>query len=257
MILYLDGEGICLELKPVDEQLESNRFDEKLLEDINYFTSLFRCSVDYLKIDGDYLSEDDIDFGFNKLKKLFITGKKEITNDKLTYLLEHFEVTETISINIPISNTFNCAPKLLKAKEIWFECGMSAGWVTGRFLSFLSHYDSVHQLMFNLPQFTIKDAVSVIVAWFRGRAPSLKSMIIRFKLPVQPRDLENKYFKPMPFDAERRPAVLVTTEGYSYDLSDALDIVRSDGELATIYIEDHDFWFHVWSEDERRRLPLK
>ncbi|EGT60466.1 hypothetical protein CAEBREN_17266 [Caenorhabditis brenneri] len=252
MRLYLDGEGICLKLEPMKEQFKSSCFDEKSFEDINYYTSLFRCSVDYLKIDEDYLPEDNIDFGFNKLKRLSICGTKEVSNDKLRYLFEHFEVADTLTIDIPISSTFNCDPKLLKTEDISFPGGKSADWITGEFLSQLGN---TQRFTFDFPQFTIKDVVSVIADWFLGRKPSLKSMIIVFKLPVHHGDLENEYFKPMPFDPERRPVGLVDSAGGLVDFSDGLDIVRSDGELATIVVEGHEFLFHVWSEDERRGLP--
>ncbi|CAL2042852.1 unnamed protein product [Caenorhabditis brenneri] len=252
MRLYLDEEGTCLKLEPMKEKFESNCLDEKFLENINYYTSLFRCSVDNLKIDGDYLPEDNINFGFNKLKQLSISGTKEINNDKLKYLLEHFEVADTLTIDIPISNTFNCDPKLLKTEDISFPGGKSADWITGKFLSQLGN---TQRFTFDFPQFTFKDVISVIADWFLGRRSFLKSIIIVFKLPIHPGDLENEYFKPIPFVPERRPVGLVDSAGGLVDFSHGLDIVRSDGELATIVVEGHEFLFHVWSEDERRGLP--
>ncbi|EGT60467.1 hypothetical protein CAEBREN_07862 [Caenorhabditis brenneri] len=254
--LYLDEEGICLSLEPMEEHWNLRPLNEKVFEYINFYTSLFRCSVDCLEINGDYLPEDNIDFGFNKLQTLLIYGKKEITNDKLRYLIEHFEVTDTFIIDIPISNTFYCDPELFQAKEIWFH-GTSAGWITGGILSFLSQLENIQRIMFHLPQFNIKDVISVIADWFLGRKLSFKSIIIVFKIPVHPEDLENEYLKPMPFEPERRPAGLVTMTGDEIDLSDGLDIVRGDGELATIDTDGQKFLFHVWSEDERRGLPWR
>ncbi|CAL2042857.1 unnamed protein product [Caenorhabditis brenneri] len=252
MRLYLDKEGICLNLEPTEEHWHSSQPHEEVFENINYFTGLFRCSVDYLKIDGDYLPENNLDFGFNKLKKFFISGSKEITNDKLKYLVEHFEVTEVITIDIPVSNTFYCDPKLFKARCTSFN--KPSGWITGNFLSQLP-LDSIRRLTIEHPQFTVKDVVLVITKWFQFEAPSLKALVITLNVPVDPVDLENECFELVVFSPERRPAGLLTKSGELIDMSGGLDVVRSDGQLATILIEGSCIVFHIWSEDERRGVP--
>ncbi|CAL2042854.1 unnamed protein product [Caenorhabditis brenneri] len=254
MRLYLEDGASCLNLEPMEVQWKkSNQLSQEIIEDINYFTSLFRCSVHYLQIDGDYLPEDNIDFGFDKLKKLLISGTKEINNDKLKYLLEQFEVTETIIVDIPISRTFYCDPKLFKAKFVSFSGGKSAGWITADFLSQLPR-EAIQKLGFEHPQFTIQDVVSVITEWFQFKVPLLKFLVADLNVPIEPSDLEDKCFKLMAFSPERRPYGFLDRTGEIIDFTSGLDIVRSDGQLATIIVEGTAFLFHVWSEDEKRSL---
>ncbi|CAL2042856.1 unnamed protein product [Caenorhabditis brenneri] len=253
MSLYLE-EKICLDMEPIAKWKADCR-DEELFENIDYYSSLFKCSVDYLKIDGDYLPEDNINFSFNKLKTLIISGKEEISNDKLKYLLENFEVTDSLEINIPVSNTFSCDPKLFKAKVLEVMGPNSAGWITGDFFSQIP-LDSIHRLVFERSQITIEDVVAVITKWFcSGEECVLKGLAVVFDDVIEPVDWAGKRFKTMPFDPERRPKAIINTRGNEIDFSNGLDIVRSDGQLATIYVERNHLIFHIWSETERRGLP--
>ncbi|CAL2048234.1 unnamed protein product [Caenorhabditis brenneri] len=161
--------------------------------------------IDYLDINADYLSDFlDAGFSFNKVKKLAISGKKEIENDKLKYLVEWFEVSEAFILMCPVFNSFYCNPKLFDAKTLMLVEGKSAGWITGNYLSQLGN---IRILDIDFPQFGMKDFVEFITGWFQSaEKTNLKSFVTSFKNPFPPQDLVLDHLQPMPWDPERRPA---------------------------------------------------
>ncbi|CAL2043589.1 unnamed protein product [Caenorhabditis brenneri] len=248
IVIRLDQDKSII-LKPMQFVLELKSTDK-----LKNLIELFKCSVDYLNIDGDHLTDPiNFDFNFKKINKLFVGGKKEIENHKLKHLMEQFEVSDGFILACPISKDFHCDPKLFEAKFLVLAEKKSAGWVTGDYLSQLGN---IHRFDIDYPQFGIKDVVEFITRWFNSiENTTLKAFTVVFENPFSPEDLVLDHLQPMRWDPERRPATMINP--WITDLSNGLDILRSDGQLATILADDDYVIFHVWLEREMRGLPYR
>ncbi|CAL2031522.1 unnamed protein product [Caenorhabditis brenneri] len=212
---------------------------------IEFLNEVFKCSLKKVNIGGDNFPESG-DIGVKSTGKLCIDQSISppfgyAQSQKINLLLKNLEVTGTC--NFDVTNTekdFYVDPKLIKCKKLTINSG-SAVWVTREMLL---QYE-VPRLTFFGRSVPVEDIVSFVTHWFHSDDKKLEYLHIGFRA----RQFSWEAFQdlnPLPF-SERNRIPPSGSIGF-IDFSKGLEIVRHDGLVATIHVNNLRVLFYIWHD---------
>ncbi|CAL2031418.1 unnamed protein product [Caenorhabditis brenneri] len=199
---------------------------------LEHLQELFECSIEEVYIDVREIPKSG-KIGVSSTVDVHITGQQTVDNQILKSFLNNLEVLGNCELEIPIPEDFSYDPKLFNCYYLQFSNEKSADWITKEVLL---QFD-VPQLYFYYHRFSVDDIVSFITQWFNSESRTLDLLYLRFKDAVTLDNFQIQDLNPMPFSEERRSRRAGKVPFMWEDLSTGLDIIRSDGLLATLWVD--------------------
>ncbi|CAL2031515.1 unnamed protein product [Caenorhabditis brenneri] len=218
-----------------------------LIMALEFLIEVFKCSVERVDINGDNLPESG-DIGVKSTVNLYINQNSTqpygyAQSQKLNLLLENLKVTGTCTFG-PNSTErgFYCDAKFFICRDLVFG-KRSAAWVTREILLQFE----VPRLNFYDCPFSVRDILSFITNWFHSDNKKLENLYIEFgSRQISLDKFQTKELNPVPFSGRNRFPQLDSFRYMHVDFSKGLEIVRHDGLVATIHVNDEKFLFHIW-----------
>ncbi|CAL2031417.1 unnamed protein product [Caenorhabditis brenneri] len=207
---------------------------------LEFLNDVFRCTVDYVEIEGDNFPKSG-DIGVRSTVNLCLIyeGVQEfgpIRNQHLNLLLEKLEVTGRF--NFGIDNSGYCDPKLFKCQELLFWRD-SSEWVTREIL-----------LQFQVPRLTfcelpLEVIVSFVTYWFNSDNKKLEYIYLEFQQSwISLEAFRTAELNPVPFSDRNR--IPISESFGEIDFSKGMEIIRHDGLQATIHHCEDELLFYIW-----------
>ncbi|CAL2035415.1 unnamed protein product [Caenorhabditis brenneri] len=208
---------------------------------IPYLTSMFKCNINRVLLFSDNLPSDSIPCfsipGFTQCEILRIRGGSEISNVKLQCILEQITVKRELVLDVPTNIGF----KLERgADEI--RCIFKAEWFS---IDILKQLNPKSVALYDC-HWSVNDCVQFITHWFNSNNTTFESLELCFK--TYPGDVNLEHLNTLPFCKTRRSEHALVVPRVAYKCINGLDILRSDGLLATVEMKDGHFLFYVFHE---------
>ncbi|EFP06853.1 hypothetical protein CRE_11258 [Caenorhabditis remanei] len=209
----------------------------------HYLMDLYKLEIYKAWLDADQVpfARSPYFYPFKNLKDIWIFGEKQMDPDDFKYLVENIAPSYNLSINLPFDPKFKF-DSFLKNDSDYLAIGKRAHWITSKMFH---SFDNVHLQLFGC-RMTAVDCQLFISRWFHSSNTRFETLMLKFIRVPDAYDFTE--YELLPFDKERRGFAFKTRFNHYIDCTDGLDIIRSDGLLATILIGP--FWiiFHVWHD---------
>ncbi|CAL2031512.1 unnamed protein product [Caenorhabditis brenneri] len=246
--LVLQKNAIPLYTRRTNDALKSYTYGNTmnaLRMAMEFLNEVFNCSIETVNIYEDNFPLSG-NIGVKSTENMCINTRSSqpfgyAQSKKLSLLLENLEVTDTCDFWMRnIERDFYVNPKLLKCRKLVFGA-RSAVWVTREILMKFE----VPQLRFYYCPFSVEDILSFITNWFHSDNKELKYLLIYIQsTQFSLEKFQTEDLNPLPFSGRTR---IPPIETYTvFDFSVGLEIVRHDGLVATIYVNNEVFLFHIW-----------
>uniref|UniRef100_A0A1I7U8S8 F-box domain-containing protein n=1 Tax=Caenorhabditis tropicalis TaxID=1561998 RepID=A0A1I7U8S8_9PELO len=161
---------------------------------IEYFLELFRCPINEVKINIDFIY-NTLDFGFTQCKRIEYSGLRYMDHQSLDYLFRYFRVTDVMNIAVPIHHNFYFDPKIFNSRTVMFAV-QSCQWI-GYFV-FLE-FDHIENLGLIAPAFEKRATITYLSRWLASESTVLKRLGIQHKATAE----ELRFTRHLPMEFSR------------------------------------------------------